>query len=84
MKTIEQEIAYAREKYGAFNSTHELAAVLKEEYDEFWEIVRKRPIWDRDVARRSKATEMINELTQIAAIALRGIQELKNNEIKFV
>ena len=96
MKAIEKvskEIQTAKEKYGAFNSTHELYGVLAEELDEFWDEV-KMPNADKDLFRNdpdyisedlaTKKANMINELTQIAAIALRGIDELQHNEIKWV
>jgi len=75
--TIKEEMQTAREKYGAFNSTHEVYGVLAEEVDEFWECVKQQPEWKEKEA-------MINELTQIAAIAQRAIKELENNEIKWV
>jgi len=81
MKAIEEEIEYARDKYGAFNSTHELAAVLKEEYDEFWDLVKNNKYPEAEDLLPSL---MVRELTQIAAIAIRGIRELENDEIKFV
>ena len=43
MKHLEQlanEIQTAREKYGPFNSTHEVYGVLIEEVAEFFELVR--------------------------------------------
>jgi hypothetical protein len=94
MKNIEkvsQEIQVAREKYGPFNSTHELYGVLSEELDEFWDQVKKKnsdhsmfdlPIMDQHV--KDKKNAMIHELMQIAAIALRGMAELENDEIKWV
>jgi hypothetical protein len=74
---ITQEKTQAFEKYGHFNSTHEAYAVLQEEVDEFWDLVKKHPgNWKKEL--------MINELTQIAAIAQRAIEELENNQIKWV
>ena len=78
MDSIIKEAEKARAKYGSFHSTHELYGVLKEEVDEFFDEVRNHyPQWE-------KKQMMILELTQIAAIAYRGIQELENDEIKFV
>lgn len=94
MKNIEivaQEIQQAKEKYGPFNSTHELYGVLAEEVDEFWQVVKIKnfdipnldsPIIQGEIVEKKK--RMIHELSQIAAIALRGIDELQHNEIKWV
>lgn len=48
------------EIHGFFNSAHELSSVLREEYEEFWDSV-KRDIPDK------------KELIQIAAVAIAGI-----------
>ena len=73
---LEQEKAL--EKYGHFNSTHEVYGVLIEEVEEFFEIVREQPNTEH------KAKRMIQELNQIRAIAERAMNELKKNQIKFV
>ena len=80
MKTIEQEKTEALKKYGHFNSTHEVYAVLLEEVDEFWELV-KLPTQKNATLKQD---DMIEELTQIAAIAQRAIKELENNEIRWI
>ena len=94
MKNIEivaQEIQQAKEKYGPFNSTHELYGVLAEELDEFWQEVKKKnsntsifESQELDYLTCAKKKRMIHELMQIAAIALRGMSELQNDEIKWV
>lgn len=87
MKTIEKvanEIQTAREKYGNFNSTHEVYGVLIEEVEEFFEYVRQKPYTKTDGERAGKENGMINELIQISAIALRAIDELENGNIKWV
>ena len=78
MKTIKEEQQDAVNKYGHYNSTHEAYAVLQEEVEEFWELVRQSK---QDGKLKSK---MINELTQIAAVAKRTISELEKNQIKWV
>jgi len=81
-----QEKEEALDKYGHFNSTHEAYAVLQEEVDEFWDLVKK-PNYDNfqfTGSREHKKQQMINELTQVAAIAQRAIEELTNDEIKWV
>lgn len=57
------------QRYGEFSSAHEAYAVIKEELDEFWEIV-KRKKGARDLA------EMRAELMDIAAAALRHAAQL--------
>ncbi len=78
MKTIEEEKQEAVEKYGHFNSSHEAYAVLKEEVEELWDLVKASK---QDGKLRE---EMINELTQISAVAQRTISELENYQIKWV
>jgi len=80
---IDAEIAKSKNNYGAFNSTHEAYAVLQEEVEELWDIIKKNtertygtPEW--------KTKALIPELIQIAAVAKRMAIELENNEIKFV
>jgi hypothetical protein len=76
-KRIGIELNEARQKYGPFNSTHEAYAVLKEEFEEFWDLVKLRP-------GKHKTQAMVNELIQVAAITQRIIEELENDEIKWV
>jgi hypothetical protein len=58
------EVQRARNKHAPMNSLHEGYAVLLEEVDEFWAMV-KMQTKDRDPA------EMLTELIQIAAMAER-------------
>ena len=94
MKNIEiiaNEIQTAKEKYGHFNSTHEVYGVLIEEVQEFFQEVQIKNS-DQSIFKsheinedmQTKKKNMIHELNQIAAIALRAADELKNNEIKWV
>lgn len=85
--TLQDEINQANKKYGDFNSTHEVYGVLKEELDEFWELVKMKslkPEWLNSVASIGKSKQMQNELTQIAAVALRAAKQLEANKIKWV
>lgn len=77
MLKILKEAKKADEKYGNFNSTHELYAVLQEEVEEFWDLVKMKP-------DPNKSAQMVEELTQIAAIAVRGIRQLDDKQIKHV
>lgn len=78
---IRREVKNALEKYGHFNSTHESYAVLQEEVNEFWELVQRKTT---TVNKEGKRGQMVKELTQVAAIAIRTIIELKEDKIKFV
>jgi len=76
---IKIEIGGALLNYGHFNSTHEAYAVLQEEVNEFWALVQSKT---SDINREGKRVRMIKELTQVAAISMRIIMELKENKIK--
>ena len=88
MKTIEREKKDAEEKYGHFNSAHEVYAVLLEEVDEFWELVKlptaSNDYWDDNKIYLDKKRKMIGELTQIAAIAQRAMEEISGNNITWL
>lgn len=69
LREIEAEYNTASSKYPAFHSTHEGYAVLKEEVDELWDMVKaNKGIMGNDAMRR--------EAIQIAAMALRFINDL--------
>lgn len=61
LMAVIQQITKDEANHGDYNSTHELAGVLKEEYDEFW-----------DEVKRNNSAEMVKELVQVAAVAIRG------------
>ena len=92
MKTIDkvaEEIQTAKEKYGCFNSTHEVYGVLIEEVQEYFDEVRKKTIPSKETDNEfsfaeTKKRRMIHELMQIAAISLRAADELEHNNIKWV
>ena len=94
MKDIEKvslEIQQAREKYGYFNSTHEVYGVLIEEVSEFFQAVQVKnsdtstfSSFELNEDMQTKKKNMIHELTQIAAISLRAIDELRHNKIKWI
>lgn len=61
---VKDEILEAQAKFIPFTSPHEGYAVLKEEVDELWEEVKKRP------AARDRE-KMRNEARQVAAMGIR-------------
>ena len=67
-KEVAQELKRARKAHGPINSMHEGYAVILEELDEFWEIVRQKPA-ARDLAHARA------ELVQIAAMCQRTAEE---------
>jgi NTP pyrophosphatase (non-canonical NTP hydrolase) len=71
IEAIDRELASIPPKYQKhFNSTHEGFAVLKEEVDELWDAVK---------ANESKQ-RLREEAIQVAAMAIRFIQELTVDE----
>jgi len=65
---VDNEFVDASQKYDKLHSFHEAAAVIKEEYDEFWDEVKKKlPLEGK----------LYKELKQIAAMCLRTIMDLK-------
>jgi hypothetical protein len=69
LRAIETEYNTASSKYPAFHSTHEGYAVLKEEVDELWDMVKaNKGIMGDDAMKR--------EAIQIASMALRFINDL--------
>lgn len=73
-KTVERvknELAEANTVYGGFRSAHEGYAVIKEEYDELWDEVRKtNPVFHNKEA-------MKHEAIQLAAMAIKFIMCMK-------
>ena len=66
---VESEVIRARRLHPSYHSYHEAYAVIAEELDEFWEIVRQKDN-DRDPEAARK------ELIQVAATAVRAIGDL--------
>ena len=64
------ELEQAEALHGSYNSYHEAYAVILEELDEFWEIVRKKTQDRND-------NEAYAELVQIAVTAWRTARDLK-------
>ena len=67
---VSQELANARKKHpGKHHSLHEAYAVIQEEVDEFWN-------WVKMQTRDRVPQAMLEELTQIGAMAQRAAEDL--------
>ena len=60
LELVEDELDSATEKYGPIASPHEAYAIIQEELDEFWQLVKEN---------RARGVDGLNELVQIAAMA---------------
>lgn len=75
-----QELAQARRVHPTpMHSAHEGYAVLEEEVDELWEVVKFNP-GDDASDKRLRLIEMREEAVQVAAMALRFINEVCDKE----
>lgn len=73
---VQQEMAEANREYGDYESLHEMASVLREEYEEFWDLVKQ---WKGRLPSNAVHCETIAvELMQIASVASRGAIQLLN------
>ena len=69
-KLANAEYVMARRKYKPFNSTHEGWAVIQEEVDELWDMIKASKKTRIDNPR------MVNECIQIAAMAYAFVKDL--------
>lgn len=67
---VDKELMRSRAKHGPMRNVHEAYAVILEEFEEFWDEVKAQ----NNV--RSK-TRMREELIQVAAMAVRTIEDLE-------
>lgn len=67
------ELANAREKFGPVASAHEGYAVIAEEFDELWEIVKQKQV-QRDYA------DLRKETIQLGAMVLAFLVEIVETE----
>jgi hypothetical protein len=69
LNAISAEVDHAKNLYPKFNSLHEGYAVMLEEVEELWELIRKSKLLKADDCMR-------NEAIQIAAMAVRFVEDL--------
>ncbi len=70
---VRDELERAMSMYPPMNSPAEGASILREEFEEAWEIVKQKP------ARRVLSDLRI-ELVQVAAVAIRMVLDVTNEE----
>ena len=65
VELVRRELKRSREIHTPINSLHEGAAIIREEYDEFWDEIKKGFCKTDDPRDREK---MLNELVQVSAM----------------
>jgi hypothetical protein len=73
---VEAEMARAVNLHAPIHSAHESYAVILEELDEYWELVKINPKKLNETDRAIRLEKMCNELMQIAAMCLRSTADL--------
>lgn len=71
MQRIKTELMLTDAKHPPFHSTHEGYAVLKEEVDELWDEIKMSKTFDANLM-------MVNEAVQVAAMAIKFVENLYN------
>ena len=71
LKQVEKEYEKARLKFPPFYSTHEGYGVIKEEFDELWDEIR------REKGTHTCTKKMKKEAIQLAAMSLAFIFDLR-------
>jgi hypothetical protein len=71
---VDREITRAQAKHKAMHSAHEAYAVILEELDEAWELIKTQP--GEAIPESWVAAELRKELIQVAAMAVRAIEDL--------
>ena len=71
LDAVRHELYEASSKFPPFNSAHEGAAVIKEEYDELWDAVKGKQFSKQD---------QYGEAVQVAAMAVRFMLDCGPNE----
>lgn len=73
LQLIKTELMLTDRDKPKFHSTHEGYGVLKKEFDELWDEIKTSKSFD--MANRS----MVNEAVQVAAMAIKFIENLYDN-----
>lgn len=74
MAAIHAELLSANQVFGEnFATLHEAYAVIKEEVDEFWDLVKQNPNKMTASERAKWIKSLRKELTQVAAMTIKAI-----------
>lgn len=73
---VKQEAERAMKLHKGMNNVHEAYAVILEEVDEFWELVRLNPKKMTPEQYNEYRENLRMELTQIAAMCVRTMEDL--------
>lgn len=74
VNAVLSELEKAEAKFSPFNSAHEGYAVLKEEVDELWDVVKMQQ------SNPERIPKMRKEAIQVAAMSLRFLLMLEDSE----
>lgn len=74
MQLVKTELMFTDKNCPRFHSTHEGYAIMKEEIDELWDEVKRSKSYN--IANRM----MVDEAVQVAAMAIKFIENLYHNE----
>lgn len=81
-REVIHELTMARSRFADMQSAHEGAAVIQEEYEELWDAVKAHKVIGRTSKLRSDdAFKMRKEAIQIAAMAIRFIRDVCDQEV---
>lgn len=69
-REIREELERALAAYPLFNSAHEGWAIIQEELDELWDVVREKQ------RHPGRSVRLRREATQVAAMAIRFLLEM--------
>ncbi len=76
LEAVETEYKEARRRYKPFHSTHEGFAVIQEEVEELWEMVKK----NKGTTIKDGNALMVKECIQIAAMAYAFVRDLGGDD----
>ena len=76
LEEVEEELRRASKLHAKMNSPHEGYAILKEEVDELWDIVKRKELF------RGRNDQLHAECIQVAAMAVRFLHDTVDYQSK--